>query len=204
VLITALEKGDDLVEVVERKGLGHPDTIWDALAKTLSRNPCREYRSRFGDILHHNIDKGLLCGGRSAPTFGGGTVLAPITIYLAGRAVARVGDEAVPIEDIVIEGSRAWMRANLHALDADRHVEVHNLIRPGSQELQDLFTRRRQSKVPLANDTAVGLGYAPMSALERLVLAAEQHINGRDRSRVHPAWGETSKSSASAKALRSS
>jgi S-adenosylmethionine synthetase len=89
VLITALEKGDDLVEVVERKGLGHPDTICDALAETLSRNPCREYRSRFGDILHHNVDKGLLCGGRSAPTFGGGTVLAPITICLAGRAVAQ-------------------------------------------------------------------------------------------------------------------
>ena len=60
VLITAIDKGDNLVEVVERKGLGHPDTICDALAETLSRNLCREYRRRFGDILHHNVDKGLL------------------------------------------------------------------------------------------------------------------------------------------------
>ena len=190
VTISGLEIGDNVVEVVERKGLGHPDTICDALAEMLSRNLCREYRSRFGDVLHHNVDKALLCGGRSAPVFGGGTVLAPISIYLAGRAVTEVGRERLPIDEIAIEGSRAWLRANLHALNADQHVQIHNLIQPGSQDLQELFSRRSQPQVLLANDTSVGLGYAPMSPLERLVLAAERRINGRDRCRVHPAWGE--------------
>jgi S-adenosylmethionine synthetase len=190
VVISALEIDDNVVEVVERKGLGHPDTICDALAETLSRNLCREYRSRFGDVLHHNVDKALLCGGRSAPAFGGGTLVAPISIYLAGRAVAKVGREIVAIDDIAIEGSRAWLSANLHALNADQDVQIHNLIQPGSQDLQDLFSRRPQSKVLLANDTSLGLGYAPMSPLERLVLAAEKRINGRDRTRTHPAWGE--------------
>ena len=69
---------DDGVKVVERKGIG-PDTICDALAETLSRNLCREYRRCFGAILHHNVDKALLCGGRSTPAFGGGSVLAPKT-----------------------------------------------------------------------------------------------------------------------------
>ncbi|MEX0842670.1 MAG: methionine adenosyltransferase [Xanthobacteraceae bacterium] len=188
VIISALNTNDNDVEVVERKGIGHPDTICDALAETLSRNLCREYRKRFGNVLHHNVDKALLRGGRAAPAFGGGTILAPISIYLAGRAVTEVGGEAVPIDEIALEGSRAWLRANLHALDADHHVEIHNLIRPGSQDLQELFSR--QYKVPLANDTSVGLGYAPMSPLERLVLAVEKRINGRDRNRSHPAWGE--------------
>jgi S-adenosylmethionine synthetase len=190
VVLSALEIDDNVVEVVERKGLGHPDTICDALAETLSRNLCHEYRSRFGDVLHHNVDKALLCGGRSAPAFGGGTLVAPISIYLAGRAVAKVGREIVAIDDIAIEGSRAWLSANLHALNADQDVQIHNLIQPGSQDLQDLFSRRPQSKVLLANDTSLGLGYAPMSPLERLVLAAEKRINGRDRTRTHPAWGE--------------
>ena len=188
VIISALEIGDDDVEVVERKGLGHPDTICDALAETLSRNLCREYRNRFGHVLHHNVDKALLCGGRAAPAFGGGTVLVPISIYLAGRAVTEVGSEVLPIEEIAVEGSKAWMRANLHALNADHHVHIYNLVRPGSQDLRELFSRRPQ--VPLANDTSVGLGYAPMSLLERLVLAIEKRINGRDRNRSHPAWGE--------------
>lgn len=82
VVISTLHADDNDVEVVERKGLGHPDTICDALAETLSRNLCREYRQRFGNVLHHNVDKALLCGGLTAPAFGGGSVLAPIAIYL--------------------------------------------------------------------------------------------------------------------------
>jgi S-adenosylmethionine synthetase len=190
VVTTALEEAMHHVEVVERKGLGHPDTICDALAETLSRNLCREYRRRFGEILHHNVDKALLCGGQAAPCYGGGTVLAPIRIYLAGRATTTVGNDSIPIEEIAVEGSRAWLRANLHALNAEQHVDIHNLIRPGSQDLQKLFSRRPQSNVLLANDTSVGVGYAPMSPLERLVLEAEKRLNGRDRNQVHPAWGE--------------
>ncbi|GIK97821.1 MAG: S-adenosylmethionine synthetase [Alphaproteobacteria bacterium] len=190
LIISDLVTGPDDVEVVERKGLGHPDTICDALAEDLSRNLCREYRSRFGQVLHHNVDKALLCGGRAAPAFSGGAVLMPINIHLAGRAVAEVGGRPVPIGEIAVEGSKAWMRANLHALDVDRDVRFHNLIHPGSQDLQQLFARRPNSNVPLANDTAVGLGYAPMSPLEQLVLAVETRINRRNRVHEHPAWGE--------------
>ena len=127
LVISDLGIADDTVEVVERKGLGHPDTICDALAETLSRNLCREYRSRFGKILHHNVDKALLCGGRATPAFGGGSVLAPINIYLAGRAVINVGNEVLRIKEMAIEGSRSWMRSNLHALDVERHVQIHEL-----------------------------------------------------------------------------
>ena len=186
--ISALVTTGDIIEVVERKGLGHPDTICDALAETLSQNLCREYRRRFGQIFHHNVDKALLCGGRAKPAFGGGSVLAPITIYLAGRATANVGSEIVKIKDIAIDGSRSWIRRNLHALDAERHVNIHELIEPGSQDLQELFARRNQQDVPLANDTSIGVGFAPMTRLERLVLSLERRINARERNR--PAWGE--------------
>ena len=186
--VSALDTTGDIIEVVERKGLGHPDTICDALAETLSQNLCREYRRRFGEIFHHNVDKALLCGGRAKPAFGGGSVLAPITIYLAGRAIANVGNEIVKIKDIAIEGSRSWIRRNLHALDAERHVNIHELIEPGSQDLQELFARRNQQDVPLANDTSIGVGFAPMTRLERLVLSLERRINARERNR--PAWGE--------------
>lgn len=144
----------------------------------------------FGVILHHNVDKALLYGGRAAPAFGGGSIIDPINIYLAGRAVAKVGNEVISVEEIAVEGSRAWLRANLHALDAERHVLIHPLIRPGSLELQDLFTRSGQKSVALANDTSIGVAHAPLSLLECLVLAIEERINGRDRNREHPAWGE--------------
>ena len=189
VIISQLEAADETIEIVEHKGLGHPDTICDALAENLSRNLCREYRSRFGEILH-NVDKALLRGGRAMAEFGGGSVLVPIEIYLAGRAISEVGNVALPVSEIAIEGSRAWLRANLHALDAKHHVRIHDLVQPGSHDLLTLFSRRTRHEGPLANDTSIGVGYAPLSPLERLVLAIEASINGRDRASEHPAWGE--------------
>jgi S-adenosylmethionine synthetase len=190
VIISPLEDGGDDVEFVERKGLGHPDTICDALVEAFSRALCREYRRRFGEILHHNVDKALLCAGRAAPAFRGGMVTRPIDVFLAGRAVCAVGAEIIPIKDIAVESSVGWLRANLHALDAQQHVRIHACIQPGSQDLQALFSRRGHSEAALANDTCVGVGYAPLRPLERLVLAIEKRINGRDRTRQHPAWGE--------------
>jgi S-adenosylmethionine synthetase len=186
LVLSRLAARDD-VEVVERKGIGHPDTICDALAETLSRNLCREYQSRFGQVLHHNVDKALLCGGRAAPAFGGGIVTQPIRIFLAGRAIT---NQAIPIENIVADGSKAWLTANLHALDADRDVQIEALVRQGSQDLQSLFSRRGAGDIPLANDTSFGVGHAPLSAVERLVLAIEQRLHARDRTRDRPAWGE--------------
>lgn len=190
IVISPLGIADDTVEIVERKGLGHPDTICDALAETLSRNLARAYRTRFGSVLHYNVDKALLRGGRAAPAFGGGSVLIPIEIYLAGRAVVEAGGKTIPVRDIAIEGSRAWLRANLHALDVERHVLIHELVRPGSHDLQAIFSGRSGPGIPLANDTSIGVGYAPMSPLEQLVLAIEKRINGRNRNDEHPAWGE--------------
>ena len=61
-----------MVEVVERKGLGHPDSICDAIMEEISLALSREYMEQFGVILHHNIDKGLLVAGEVERKFGGG------------------------------------------------------------------------------------------------------------------------------------
>jgi S-adenosylmethionine synthetase len=190
LVLSPLEVHDD-VEVVERKGAGHPDSICDALAETFSRNLCDAYQKRFGNILHHNVDKALLCGGRASPTFGGGSVDVPIRVYLAGRAVAEVGRETVPIQQIAVDGSRAWLKHNLHALDADRHVRIDAVVQQGSQDLQNLFGRQGASGTPNANDTSFGVGHAPLSALEKLVLAIDRNLHVRaDDTR---AWGEDTK-----------
>ena len=94
---------DAEVEIVERKGLGHPDSICDALAEEVSLALCRFYRERFGVVLHHNVDKILLRGGEARPAFGGGRVTRPIDIYLAGRAVRRHGGVTVPVAEIAVE-----------------------------------------------------------------------------------------------------
>ena len=57
------------VEFVERKGIGHPDTICDSICESASRELSLYYLSKFGNVLHHNLDKGLLIAGKSKTMF---------------------------------------------------------------------------------------------------------------------------------------
>ena len=178
------------LEIVERKGLGHPDTICDALAENLSRALSRFYLERCGAILHHNVDKALLCGGTARPAFGGGEIAEPIEIYLAGRATAEFEGVTIPVDEIAVEESRRWLRDNLRHLDPERHVRIHPRIRPASPDLAALFLRRREAGAPLANDTSLGVGFAPLDALERAVLAVERALNAPASKAAQPEIGE--------------
>ncbi len=178
------------VEIVERKGIGHPDTLCDALMDHLSVTLSRFYLERFGFILHHNVDKGLLWGGVARPAFGGGELLEPIEIYLTGRATREFKGVKVPVDELAIDASRVWLAQNLHALDPERHVRIHCLIRPSSADLVDLFLRSHETGAALANDTSYGVGYAPLDELESLVLSVERHLNSPDVKAAHPEIGE--------------
>ena len=163
-------------EIVERKGRGHPDSVCDALAENLSIALSRFYLERFGQILHHNVDKALLIGGAARPAFGGGELLEPIEITLAGRATRRFRGVEVPVEEIAIESSRAWLRRELRHLDAERDVRIVPRVRETSPDLAALFARRGATALALANDSSFGTGFAPLDALERAVLAVERAL----------------------------
>jgi S-adenosylmethionine synthetase len=169
--------GKSGLEVVERKGLGHPDTVCDALADALSIHLCEFYLNRFGLVLHHNVDKALLCGGVAQPAFGGGEVVEPMEIILAGRATRHYRGVEVPLDDLVYSCVHSWFRINFRNLDPERHVRVRSKIQPGSAELVELFARQQEAGVLLANDTSCGVGYAPLSPLETAVYAIERHLN---------------------------
>lgn len=187
LIIDELPERQRRIEVVERKGIGHPDTICDAVADGFERALARYYRDRFGQLLHHNVDKALLIAGSARPAFGGGTIVAPIEIVLGGRATSELEGQAVPIEDIAEASVRDWLRRNLHALDAERHVRVRCATRGGSSELTGLFDRGAR---PLANDTSVGVGFWPRTRLEDQVLAIEADINDPSTKARHPELGE--------------
>lgn len=177
-------------EIVERKGVGHPDTICDALAEAFSRGLCRFYQERFGRILHHNVDKALLCGGVARPAFRGGEIVEPIEVHLAGRATCEHRGVKIPVEDIAIESSRDWLRENLSHLDADAHVRVVPHIRPTSSDLSELFDRAHTPGASLANDTSFGVGFAPLDVLEQIVLAVARDLNAVKTRSMHPYIGE--------------
>ncbi len=178
------------VEVVERKGRGHPDTICDGLAEQFSVSLSRFYLERFGLVLHHNVDKVLLRAGSARPAFGAGEVVEPMEIYLAGRATRELRGVEIPVEELAVEGSRSWFRRNFHALDPERHVRLHCLARPGSADLVELFSRSQRRGVSLANDTSIGVGFAPMTDLEKVVTAVEARLNASEVKAACPEVGE--------------
>src|SRR3989344_4338834 len=100
------------VEIVERKGLGHPDTLCDALAEEVSLALSRFYRERFGFVLHHNDDKVLLRGGAARPAFAGGEVDEAIEPYLAGRATRGNGGGKIPADDPPVGACRPGLPPN--------------------------------------------------------------------------------------------
>ena len=184
--LSALAPTEADVEIVEHKGIGHPDTMCDAFAESFAVSLARFYRDRFGKILHFNVDKALLVGGAAKPAFGGGEVTSPIQVFLSGRATREVSGVRVPVDEIALDAAKGWVRENMHALDPERHVTWRCLVGGGSVDLVDIFG---QSEGPrLANDTSIGVGYAPLSPLERAVLAAADVL--RDLARTARDVGE--------------
>jgi S-adenosylmethionine synthetase len=162
------------VELVERKGIGHPDSLADGIAESMSRELCKEYIKRFGVVLHHNTDETQIIAGKSSPRFGGGEVVEPIKIILVGRATKRVENESIPTDKIALRAAKRYISTAMRYLDPELDVIFDVKLGEGSANLQDVFRRRKE--VPLANDTSFGIGFAPLSETERLVYNVERRI----------------------------
>jgi len=183
---TPLEK--QRIEIVERKGRGHPDYICDAVADQISINLCKEYLKKAGTILHHNIDKSLLVAGETEPKFNGGTVKQPILFVLGDRATSVIDGQKIDVQEIAIKSAKNWLKKNMRFIDPDKHVRYQIEIKPGSIGLTDIF--KRKGRVLGANDTSAAVGYAPMTRTERIVLQTEKYVNSPEFKKRFPESGE--------------
>jgi len=176
------------IEVVERKGLGHPDTICDSIMNEVSVRLSREYIEKFGTILHHNIDKSLLAAGEVETRFGGGIIKKPMKLIFGDRATFEANGIKIPVREIAIETAKRWFRENLRFVDPDEHVHYQIEIQPGSSALTDIF--KRGGRVLEANDTSAAVGWAPMTKTEKIVLSTEKYLNSPEFKKRFPESGE--------------
>jgi len=180
------------VELVERKGTGHPDFIADSASEEASRRLSLYYLKNYGVILHHNLDKTLVVGGQAVPRFKGGEVVQPIYIIVSGRATTEVktesGVESVPVGTIIIEAVKDWLRNNFRYLDPEVHVVVDYKVGKGSADLVGIFQASKGD--PLSNDTSFGVGFYPYSTLENLVYSTERLLNSKEFKAKVPEVGE--------------
>jgi S-adenosylmethionine synthetase len=183
---TPLEK--QRLEIVERKGLGHPDYICDAVMEQISLRLSKEYLEKAGTILHHNVDKSLLVAGQSELKFGGGYVKQPMLFVFGDRATTEFDGVKIDVEEIAVNVAKEWFKKNMRFVDPDKHVKYQVELKPGSAGLVDIF--KRKGKVLGANDTSAAVGYAPMTRTEKIVLKTEQFLNSKEFKQHHPESGE--------------
>jgi methionine adenosyltransferase (EC 2.5.1.6) len=127
------------VELVERKGIGHPDSVSDGIAEAVSRELSKYYIMNYGRILHHNTDQVEIVGGQSAPAFKGGSVLEPTYILLSGRATTSIDGVRIPFKSISIKAAKEYLRNNFKHLDLDGDVLIDSRIGHGSVDLREVY-----------------------------------------------------------------
>ncbi|WP_410764484.1 methionine adenosyltransferase [Haloferax sp. DFSO60] len=179
---------DQEVEIVERKGIGHPDSICDGIAESVSRALSNLYLDRVGKVLHYNTDETQLVAGTAAPKFGGGEIIEPIYLLLVGRATKEYEGEKLPVDSTALRAARDYLRENIPELDVGTEVIVDVKLGEGSGDLQDVFGEEAE-EVPMANDTSFGVGHAPLTETEQIVLEAEHALNGARYGDDHPELG---------------
>ena len=159
------------VEIVERKGIGHPDSLCDGIAERVSVEYCRWCEDNLGTLLHHNFDKVQLVAGEVDLGYGYGQMIRPIRIQIAGWGTPTFQGKKVPLDTIAIEAARLHIQETMRNLDPDRHVVIDSYAGRGAGELTYVVDN------VTANDTSFGVSHWPRSGLESAVFETCNYVN---------------------------
>ena len=174
-------------ELVERKGVGHPDTMCDAIAECASRNYTQYCINKFGRPAHHWFDKVMLIGGEANIDYGQGEVVKPYTIIFAGKVSYTVNNTIIPVDDILYQSAEEVLSSVLTGFVADKHMIIDNRLvdYQGSGRENSRYRPKDVANLPVlgdvtltSNDSNLLSAYAPLTTLENLVLKVENFING--------------------------
>jgi S-adenosylmethionine synthetase len=199
---------DTPFEVVERKGIGHPDTLCDTLAEKISQRYSQHCLENYGVVLRHMVDKIALSGGSSKVSFGGGEMQQPIRLYLNCRFTRTYQKQIIPYMEIVQDVVYKHFNNVLPLLDVEKWLQIidntHFSPGPGVVYEADGLTKNERQfffEVPekkfanfhdnmfRSNDTSTAVGYSPVSKTEKVTLLIEQTLNSTAFKEIHPYVG---------------
>lgn len=185
-------------ELVERKGVGHPDTICDAIAERASQYYSQYFYNNYGRVAHHWFDKVMLIGGESNLDYGRGEIIKPYKIIFAGKGAKYFGDQKIPLDEILYTACADVLSEVLTDFDPKKHMVIvdeivdhqgagrqNNRYRPNNAD--ELVELNDQNLV--SNDCNLLSSHAPLSRLEKLVLYTEQYVCGPTFKKINPDTG---------------
>ena len=165
-------------EIVERKGVGHPDTLADALAEEISRVYSKYCLEKFGAVLHHNIDKLYIGAGWNTNSFGSVKRIKPIKVVVNGRISNTCNGEEININQIIEETIKEYVGTVLPHLNVEKDLDI--IVNTTQHtRVPYWFSPRTIEDVPdakevFAIDTSVVVSYYPYTTCEKLALEIER------------------------------
>ncbi|MFD6096838.1 methionine adenosyltransferase [Nocardiopsis flavescens] len=172
-------------DVVERKGIGHPDSLADIVAEEFSRRYSLYGIDHFGAVPNHWVDKVALIGAEAEVAFGGHTIRKPVSAHLFGKVTRAVGSATLPIDDLfqsVVEDVLTQVTGEEQIADFVR-CRVENTAGVSADHPASFYhpgEARHCLPLPdgqLANDTAFCSAYAPADPVDLLAIDIENHVN---------------------------
>lgn len=186
---------DSGFQVVERKGIGHPDSLADLVAEEFSRRYSLHALERFGVVPNHWVDKVSLVGAQTDVSYGYFELHKPVSAYLFGKVTTAVGGESIPVEGlfraavskVLCEATKCSQISQSVRCFVENTAGIaldhpHAFYRPATA--QDCEVRTAQ-----ANDTVFCSGYAPANFLDVLALDVENHLNSAKWNQAFPGLG---------------
>lgn len=145
------------IEIIERKGIGHPDTLADGIAEELSRKFCLSK----GILERYFFDGVLIYGGESEAYFKGGKLKQPIKITIPAMMPHNHNNE-----DFIKETTLNYMKDVLHEFSSEYCI-VNPVIYTTSQKFYDSEK---------SSDSSIATAHYPLSLLEKTVIETEQYL----------------------------
>jgi len=186
-------------EIVERKGIGHPDNICDSVAEKISIAYSKYCIKKYGVILRHMVDKITILGGSSFVTFGDGEMKKPIRLLLNGRFTYKYENDEIPYLEIAEKTIKEYFSSVFPLMDVNKWLLIidntHFSQGPGvvydksgisKNERSNFFSVKNSNLANLhnntfrSNDTSTTVSYSPLSDLEKIVILTESTLNGEE------------------------
>lgn len=172
-------------EIVERKGLGHPDTLADAIAEDTSRRYALYCKERYGAVAHHWFDKVMLIGGEADTGFLKGRMIRPVRAILVGKAALTVGGEEIPLLRHFKEAVSNVFAGVLKNFSFEDYcvceLQVNDSVGPGQRSIRyrpksPNELKQFESGGLVSNDCNICVGFAPYTPTELLTLELEAFL----------------------------
>lgn len=150
-------------EIIERKGVGHPDTICDNLAEALASLLKEAYVSDYGKVMHYNVDNVLVGSGKI--DYKNRQMEKPVNIVFAGQ-YTKLKDEK-HINELMEEAVKTVLKVEI---SKGLKYKIYDMLADGNPDLSDNFSKRK------CNDTSFGVGN-PFTENEKLVLKLGEYLD---------------------------